>query len=1021
MKSRIKQSKTTKTDVDSLVKKKRAYFQDVIQRIVLYVQQNKLIGIINIGDYNSCIKMISSFGNNMNNPELDGENAINILQIINNEISTIFKSFGSSTLDDLLFICFGNSDTSIYATNPYDVHKFELLKKYFHPTGYKISNKIVETLLCEDISASVKSFYVKVHGLQLSVIHPSNKRGLVITGVVDDILIEVLNNEYINNIRTQIQENKPKEPVFSNPMFDSFVKSLSLKDYFIMNIDEIYTKYMGYMNQITMLNQKTVNAIIKEFISQPLFLKRNTMILLLLNSTKNDNQYLAYLLYDLMSDNSASGDIDTRDQMSLFDSLPNEIKQSFKMAMKKTIQYTTDLSDFDTNKIPVEQQICLMRAPDSVKEKAMQKLKEVKSKSDDSCSKAKQYLDGLLKIPFGIIRKEPILQIVGEIKQDFIPIREIDKDYTNIEIIQQLTNTQTVDKYKSVFSADISKSHKIELQTRMEELIDKFESDMKLTHTNKTKTLPQLKTNIDQFIDHCFKHFQFQLLEELITLSKITIPGHLLDGVRILVKYNSISQSIKSISAELDVAVHGHTGAKRQIEHIIAQWINGKQDGYCFGFEGPPGVGKTSLAKVGLSKCLKNKEGEGRPFAMIQMGGDSNGSSLHGHNYTYVGSTWGNIVQILIDKKCMNPIIFIDEVDKISKTEHGKEIVGILTHLLDPAQNDSFQDRYFSGIDLNLSNALFILSYNDANLIDPILLDRIHRIKFDSLSTEDKLIIANKHIIPDVCTKMGLEGMIHFEEDALTTIIDEYTNESGVRKLKEMIFEIIAEINLNLLKSTEYSEIPIIIDTAIIKTKYLKEKHESHELKIHSTPMVGSMNGLWANSAGKGGIIPIQACFFPSNTTFELKLTGMQGDVMKESMNVALTLAWKLTSAEMQEKYMKHKMGIHIHCPDGATPKDGPSAGACITTAIYSLLNNLPIRNTVAITGEINLQGNVTMIGGLSLKILGAIKAGVVELMYPADNQKDFDKFILKYKNHASSVVFRPVHTIEDVFSVLFS
>lgn len=147
----------------------------------------------------------------------------------------------------------------------------------------------------------------------------------------------------------------------------------------------------------------------------------------------------------------------------------------------------------------------------------------------------------------------------------------------------------------------------------------------------------------------------------------------------------------------------------------------------------------------------------------------------------------------------------------------------------------------------------------------------------------------------------------------------------------------------------------------------------------------------------------------------------MQGDVMKESMNVALTLAWKLTSLEMKEKYMNHKMGIHIHCPDGSTPKDGPSAGTCITTAIYSLLNNLPIRNTVAITGEINLQGAVSMIGGLQLKILGAIKAGVKELLYPVENQKDFDTFMKKYEAYTGGVVFHSVRTIEDVFSVLFS
>ena len=165
---------------------------------------------------------------------------------------------------------------------------------------------------------------------------------------------------------------------------------------------------------------------------------------------------------------------------------------------------------------------------------------------------------------------------------------------------------------------------------------------------------------------------------------------------------NKVKDYMSELKIILDKAVHGQNQAKKQIERIIGQWINGEIDGYCFGFEGPPGIGKTSLAKKGLSQCLKDENGISRPFSMIQMGGDSNGSTLHGHNYTYVGSTWGSIVQILIDKKCMNPIIFIDEVDKISRTENGKEIIGILTHLLDPAQNDCFQDKYFTGIDIDL-------------------------------------------------------------------------------------------------------------------------------------------------------------------------------------------------------------------------------------------------------------------------------------------------------------------------------
>ena len=1016
MKSRTKQNKPTQLDVELLVKKKRAYFQDVVQRVALYIQHNKVLGIISIGEFNSCIKMISSFSVSINSSELNGDNAINVLQLVNNELSTIFKSFGSSTLDDLLFICFGTSDAPTYAKNAKDTNKFELLKKYFHPISYKISNKLNVVLECEDASTTVKSFYVKVYGMQLSIMHPSNKRGLVITGVVDDILVDILNNEYINDIKAEIIKNKPIDDIFASATFNTFLDSLTLKDYFIYNIENIYSKYAGMMCQLNTINQKTVHVIVKEFVGQTMFLKRNTIMILLTNSMKNDNQYLAYLLYDLLS-NDSSGVVDTQEQMNIFDSFPHSIKNCFRLAMKKTVQYTTELSEYDTSKIPIEQQICLMNAPDTVKEKAFQKLKDVKSKSDDSCSKARQYLDGILKIPFGIIRKEPILRIIGEIKQEFATLNKTKKEYTNIEIINQLTKPSEIEMYKSALCASTSKAQRIELNAIIESI-----SDIELTYTNKTKTLIQLASNINQFIEHCFKKNEFKILFELMTeQTTIVISKHLMDHINILIKYNGISENIKSIGSELDIAVYGHSNAKRQIEHIIAQWINGKQDGYCFGFEGPPGVGKTSLAKCGLSTCLKNENGEGRPFAMIQMGGDSNGSSLHGHNYTYVGSTWGSIVQIIIDKKCMNPIIFIDEVDKISKTEHGKEIVGILTHLLDPSQNDSFQDRYFTGIDLNLSNALFILSYNDPALIDPILLDRIHRIKFDSLSTDEKFVIANKYIIPEICSKMGLSDMIQIQPDALTVIIDQYTNESGVRKLKEILFEIIAEINLNMLKSMGRMDIPIIVTAKDVKDKYLKDKSEQTDTLIHSVSSIGTMNGLWANSSGKGGIIPIQACFFPSNSTFELKLTGMQGDVMKESMNVALSLAWKLTSTDMQDAYMKHKMGIHIHCPDGSTPKDGPSAGACITTAIYSLLNNTPIRNTSALTGEINLQGNITMIGGLQLKVLGAIKAGVTEIMYPVENEKDFVKIMSKYEKQTAGIKFHGVKTIQDVFNVLFS
>jgi endopeptidase La len=492
-------------------------------------------------------------------------------------------------------------------------------------------------------------------------------------------------------------------------------------------------------------------------------------------------------------------------------------------------------------------------------------------------------------------------------------------------------------------------------------------------------------------------------------------------------KYSEINNYMTNVKTILDKAVYGHNKAKTQIERIIGQWINGKQDGYCFGFEGPPGTGKTSLAKKGLSDCLKDENGISRPFAMIQMGGDANGATLHGHNYTYVGSTWGSIVQILIDKKCMNPIIFIDEIDKISKTEHGKEIVGILTHLLDTSQNDCFQDKYFSGINLDLSKALFVLSYNDVELIDKILLDRIHRIKFKSLTLEEKLVISNSHILPEVYDKMGLKDMIFFSDDVLKFIIDEYTLEPGVRKLKEILFEIVGEINLDILKNfdTQY-EIPININIEDIKTKYFKDKQEIKHKKIHNDNKVGIINGLWANALGKGGVIPIQANWRPSEKFLHLHLTGLQGDVMKESMNVALTLAWNLTSIERQREILddpNNKLnGIHIHCPEGATPKDGPSAGTAITTTIYSLLNNKKIKHNIAITGEITLDGKITEIGGLDLKILGGIKAGVTEFLFPKENKKDYESFIKlhKYDELINNIKFNVVETIEEVFELVF-
>ena len=1039
------------TDVLPLVEKKIDFFKDVIQKTIIHVQKNKFLDILGISDVNTCIERLGDLSKKIQEVSENKTNTdvlINNLQQINNELSSLLKSYGTDSLDDLLLICFGNNSKIMTEDTQYD--KFELLKKYFHPTSYKVINKkddnnkqkkvdecVDDTtnLTCCDVVSSYKQFHMKVYGIKLLIHNSVLKKSLIIFGIVDDIVIEFLNNKYVTNKQKKIIENLPQDEDFKSDSFQKFVSALILKDYLIYeNEHDVYSKYAGLSSQCNNLKQKQIAHTVKEFITDDMFNKRNTLIQLLIRSSNYENQYLAYLLYDLLS-NDSNGSVDTQEQTILFDSFPWPMKQFFKQAMKKTIQYTNELSSFDINKIPVEQQICLLKASDSVKEKAMMKLKEVKAKSEDSGSKARQYLDGLLKIPFSVYKREPILNMMNTIRRQFKDIHKkynIEKIFPDILNKEKYTSMEVLKYIKKLQGNSVTNSKTEQIQKIKEYLLvgdrTKLRSNNKiLDGILKKYKLPRSKYStlnkeglssraidiVDSYINEEDENDKLILNDIIQEFNSVANINPILTNVEIKNDIQKINTNMKEITdymievkSTLDKAVHGHEKAKKQIERIIGQWINGEQDGYCFGFEGPPGVGKTSLAKRGLSDCLKDDKGVSRPFSMIQMGGDSNGSTLHGHNYTYVGSTWGSIVQIIIDKKCMNPIIFIDEVDKISRTENGKEIVGILTHLLDPAQNDCFQDKYFTGIDLDLSKALFILSYNDVNAIDKILLDRVHRIKFDSLSLEDKLIISKTHILPEVYKKMGLEDMIKFDDEVLKFIIDEYTSESGVRKLKEILFEIVGEINLDVLKNNDKEhDFPILITISDIKTKYFKDKRENIIRKVPDESLVGYANGMYATALGNGGTLPIHAKFFPSEQFLELKLTGLQQDVMRESMHVSLTVAWNLTPDDRKTKLRKlydgdnNKYGINIHPGDGSVQKDGPSAGGIITLVLYSLLNDLPIKARFAMTGEIQMSGHITAIGGLNHKILGSIKAGVKEFIYPKENKKDFDDFYDKYKH----------------------
>jgi ATP-dependent Lon protease len=348
----------------------------------------------------------------------------------------------------------------------------------------------------------------------------------------------------------------------------------------------------------------------------------------------------------------------------------------------------------------------------------------------------------------------------------------------------------------------------------------------------------------------------------------------------------------------------------------------------------------------------------------------------------------------------MNPIIYFDELDKISTCNKGREITNLLVHLIDPVQNNHFRDKYFNGIEFDLSKVTFIFSYNDPSLVDHILMDRITQVETKYLLESQKIHIANNYLLPEMLKEVGFnENDIEFSDKLISKIINNYTNEGGVRKLKNILYYILREINIcNLTKrkiNNNIIKFPIIFTEEML-VEILKNKKEIIPEKIHPENSCGIINGMYATDLGIGGVMPIQVLWTPGEKPFEIKATGNLQLVIKESTEVAATLAFNLLKKEEQDKYIQdwkiNPRAIHIHCPDGSVPKDGPSAGTALTVAIYSLLTNKKIKNNIAITGEINLQGYVTAIGGLESKLQGAKRAGINFALYPKENEKDIQE-----------------------------
>ncbi len=457
----------------------------------------------------------------------------------------------------------------------------------------------------------------------------------------------------------------------------------------------------------------------------------------------------------------------------------------------------------------------------------------------------------------------------------------------------------------------------------------------------------------------------------------------------------AVKNFIKDLDKKMNEAVWGHVNAKKKITEIMVQYIsNPESKGNCLGIWGPPGNGKTTLIKEGIAKAMD------RSFVFISLGGASDASFLEGHSYTYEGSIYGRIAQGLMKSDCMNPIIYFDELDKISNTSRGQEITNLLVHLTDPAQNSEFTDKYFYNLKLDLSKVTFIFSYNDPSLVDPVLRDRITQVETKYLLLNQKIFIAQNYLLPAILKDVGLKSdSIKFGDNLISKIVSKFTLEGGVRKLKSIFYSIVRQLNIlgltNGKVNSKKVSWPFKVEDNDLDV-LLKDYNKVNFQKVNSESKVGVINGMWAGSLGIGGVLQIESSWIPAQNRNFIKATGSLEKVITESVEVANTLAWSFLDKKIKKKieddFKEVPFGIHVHCPEGATPKDGPSAGTALTVLFYSLYTGKKIRNDIAITGEINLQGNVLEIGGLEEKLQGSKKAGVKLAIIPKSNLKDIPK-----------------------------
>ncbi len=600
-------------------------------------------------------------------------------------------------------------------------------------------------------------------------------------------------------------------------------------------------------------------------------------------------------------------------------------------------------------------------------------------------------------LPFDYSKKKAYILETDAIKRFKMLIEDMKEDLKLIELEQEIEDE--VEKELSDSQKEFYLREKIKVIQK--ELGDINSKDIEVTKMqkklSKLKCSPQVKERIKKEIERysnlSSSSPEIGMVREYLDWM-LNLPWHY---------YTRDTKRLVDVERQLNESHYGLTEVKNRILEYLAVKQQTKQlKSPIICLVGPPGVGKTSLA-ISIAKSL------GRKYTKISVGGINDQAEIVGHRRTYIGANPGRIIQGMCRAGSTNPVFIIDEIDKMSKDIKGDPASSLL-EVLDPEQNDKFSDHYIEE-NFDLSQVFFIATANYMDQIPYELQDRLELIQISSYTEYEKLSIAKNYLIPKELEQHGLtELQVQFEDEAILTLIRNYTKEAGVRELKRIVASLCRKLVRALLNDENL--VFFKIDNKKVE-EYLGKKKYDYQTRSQKKE-VGVVNGM-AYTAFGGDILPIEATYYPGKGN--LILTGSLGEVMQESARIALSyIKANMKKFRINSKILEEN-DIHIHVPEGAVSKDGPSAGIALTSTLISLFTGAPVDSTISMTGEITLRGKVLEIGGLKEKVIGAHRAGVKTVYLPDDNKHDLDEIP---EDIRKEIKFNFVSNYEQVYKDLF-